>query len=209
LVREQVNAQHAGNERYAPQETGQPLPALDRSLMLTVADEGASFDSSLAVDDLKHQIRSTKSAATEVKERQAQKWYVEGFIEAGFEMRRHQCADAAMKVYGLCHRRSRQLYDLTLLEIRRILYTETKHSPVIVAQLQRSKNDALLRFSNFCTPEEFLKLVALMRDLPASLVTLIKPANQSPIRAGNWPAVRENLELILEGDPRATKLFAA
>ena len=78
--------------------------------------------------------------------------------------------DAAMKVYGLSHRRARQLYDLTLLEIRRVLYAETKHSPVIRAQLQRSKDAALLRFINFLTAQEFGKFVNLMHPSPLSVL---------------------------------------
>ena len=122
-------------------------------------------------------------------------------------MRRHEVSDAAMKVYGLTNRRSRQLYDLTLLEIRRLLYTETKHSPVPRARLARSKSAWLVRYTNFCTAEEFAKLITLMHGLPPSLVVLVEPCNESRIRAGNWQAVRENLWLVLEGDPQATPLF--
>ena len=117
-------------------------------------------------------------------------------------MRRHQCADAAMKVYGLSPRQSRQLYDLTLLEIRRTLWDETKHSPVTRAQLGRSKNRWVTRFANFLTPEEFTKFAVLMRGLPPSLVVLVKFCNEGKIRAGAWPALRENLRLVLEGDPQ-------
>ena len=45
-----------------------------------------------------------------------QKWYVESFIDGAFELRRHQCADAAMQVFGASHCCSRELYDLTMLE---------------------------------------------------------------------------------------------
>ena len=45
-----------------------------------------------------------------------QKWYVESFIDGAFELRRHQCADAAMQVYGASHYRSRESYYLTMLE---------------------------------------------------------------------------------------------
>ncbi|HEX4201506.1 MAG TPA: hypothetical protein VHY59_08310, partial [Chthoniobacterales bacterium] len=43
-----------------------------------------------------------------------QKWYVESFIDSAFSLHRHSCANAAMKVYGLSHKRSRQLYEFDL-----------------------------------------------------------------------------------------------
>ena len=62
---------------------------LDEVLIASTPDTKADFDSTLAVDDLKHQIRSVKSPCTRQSEREAQKWYVESFIDAGFGMRRH------------------------------------------------------------------------------------------------------------------------
>jgi hypothetical protein len=47
-----------------------------------------------------------------------------------------------------------------------------------------------------------------MRDLAPYLVILVRPANAAEIKAGKWEAVRENLELILNGTPEATPLFA-
>ena len=44
------------------------------------------------------------------------------FCEDGFSQRRHQCANTAMTVYGLSHSRSRELYDLIMLEVRRAMY---------------------------------------------------------------------------------------
>jgi hypothetical protein len=46
-----------------------------------------------------------------------------------------------------------------------------------------------------------------MRDLAQSLVVLVKPANEAGIRAGQWAAVRENVELILGRNPGAAPLF--
>ena len=45
-----------------------------------------------------------------------------------------------------------------------------------------------------------------MKDLASFLLILMKPANESRIRAGDWPSVRENLQLILRGNPEATPL---
>jgi hypothetical protein len=182
-------------------------PALDRTFALNLPDQERDFDSTVALDDMVHQIRSIKSSCTDSFEREAQRWYVESFIDAGFEMRRCECADAAMKVYGLSHRRARQLYDLTLLEIRRALWNEKKHSPVDLEQLRGTKGLPLLRYTNFLTPAEFSKFCLLMKDLAPYLVVLVKPGNETRIRAGQWDAVRENLRLILEGMPEATPLF--
>jgi hypothetical protein len=52
----------------------------------------------------------------------AQRWFIDTFTAEGFEAVRHQCANAAMAVYGLTHSRSRELYDLSILEVRRVLY---------------------------------------------------------------------------------------
>jgi hypothetical protein len=183
-------------------------PPLDKTLLLTWPDERAAHESRVAIDDLAHQIRGIKSVQEGQAEREAQKWYVESFIDAGFELRRHECADAAMKVYGLTHRRSRQLYDLTLLEIRRALWEETKHASVSRERLCGTKGLPLARYWNFLSPVEFTKFCCLMRDLAPYLVILVRPANAAGIKAGDWNAVRENLELILNGTPEATPLFA-
>jgi hypothetical protein len=153
------------------------------------------------------QIRSIKLPCTLPAERAAQKWYVESFIDSGFELRRHEVSDAAMTVYGLSHRRSRDLFDLTLLSIRQTLWNETKHREVEPNGLKGTKGTPLLRYTNFLTKEEFSKFVNLMRDLAPSLVVLVKPANEARIRAGEWDAVRENLLIVLNGDPAAVSLF--
>jgi hypothetical protein len=181
---------------------------LDKVLVDTKADEKANLNSAIALDDLAQQIRSIKSPCTLDAERQAQKWYVESFIDSAFSLHRHSCANAAMKVFGLSHKRSRQLYDLTLLEIRRVLWDECRHQPIGQAKLRGTKGRLLLRYTNFLTPPEFTKFTTLMRDLAPALVLLVKPGNQAQIRAGQWAAVRENLELILNGIPAATLLYA-
>ncbi|PWT83899.1 MAG: hypothetical protein C5B58_05735 [Acidobacteria bacterium] len=122
-------------------------------------------------------------------------------------MRRHECSDAAMAVYGLSHRRSRQLYDLTILSIRQTLWNETVHREVDSNRLAGTKGLPLLRFRNFTTKDEFSKLVGLLRDLAPSLIILVRPTNEARIRAGHWDAVRKNLVIVLEGDPEATPLI--
>jgi hypothetical protein len=184
--------------RYAP---------LEEEFAAEIRDGDADLDSALAVDDLIHSIRAIRSPCTDHYERAAQRWYVESFIDAGFEMRRCECADAAMKVYGISHKRSRELYDLTLLEIRRALWEEKKHDPIDKECLHGTKGVPLLRYTNFLTEAEFTKLVILLKNLASFLVILVKPENAARIKAGEWVAVRENLELILNGNPKATPLF--
>jgi hypothetical protein len=88
-----------------------------------------------AIDDLVHRIRSNaRTTLTDALELSAQRWYVESFTEDGFESRRHQCANAAMAVYNLSHGRSRELFDLTMLEVRRILYDDLKRREPIIAR---------------------------------------------------------------------------
>jgi hypothetical protein len=182
-------------------------PSLDKTLLSTVMDESAALDAQVAIDDLVHEIRGIKSTIELLAEREAQKWYVESFIDAGFELRRHECADACMKVFELSHRRSRQLYDLTLLEIRRALWDQTTHVPVTRGELKGTKGLPLTRYSNFLTRAEFSKFVLLMKDLAPYLVILVRPTNAGRIKSGDWPAIRENLGLILNGIPEASPLW--
>ena len=91
--------------------------------------------------------------------------------------------------------------------IRQALWDQTKHAALTPGQLRGTKGVALIRYSNFLTPEEFSKLAVLMKDLAPTLVILVRPANAAGIKCGNWKAVRENLELILNGIPEASPLF--
>jgi hypothetical protein len=85
------------------------------------------------IEDLTHRIRvGVKTTVTDPGEVAMQRWYVDSFIDGAFELRRHQCADAAMAVYNLSHGRSRELYDLTILEVRRVLYDDIARRQKIV-----------------------------------------------------------------------------
>lgn len=68
------------------------FPPLDRTMMLTLPDQSADFDSRLAVADLEHQIYSIKSALTGPEERQAQRWLIQSFLDCGFSLLRHETA---------------------------------------------------------------------------------------------------------------------
>jgi hypothetical protein len=64
-----------------------------------------------------------------------------------------------MQVFGLTHRRSRELHDLTLLSIRQTLSDKTKHREVDSDRLKGTKGLPLVRYMNFLTRDEFSKLV--------------------------------------------------
>jgi len=65
-----------------------------------------------------------------------QDWFVASFCEDRFSQRRHQCANAAMTVYGLSHSRSRELYDLIMLEVRRAMYDNLpRRQPIAAGRL--------------------------------------------------------------------------
>ena len=180
---------------------------LDEVLAASTPDERANLGSAIHLADLTTQIRTARSACPLEGERAAQRWYIASSLDSHFEMRRHECSNAAMKVFALSHHRSRQLFDLTLLAVRQVLWAESKHRAVTPGALRGTKQMHLSRFHNFLSPEEFSKFVALMRDLAPSLVLLVRPANAPRIKHGEWSAIRENLQLILESDPAASPLF--
>ena len=130
------------------------------------------------------------------------------FVDAGFTLKRHEAADSVMKVFNLTHRRSRQLYDLTMLEIRRQLIGE-RRLPLITPDLLRgTRSEALARYSRFLTEPDFSRLAILLRELAPSLVFGIRPENICRIRKGDAEATGINLRLILDGKPTAKPLFA-
>jgi hypothetical protein len=159
------------------------------------------------IDDLEHKIRQIKTTCRDPFELEAQKWLVLSFIDAGFRLRRHEMADSAMIAFGLSHARSRQLHDLTLLEIRRELLGERRLSQILPADLAGTKIAALMRYGRYLKPEEFTKLAYLMKDLAPSLVLLVKPENICQMRRHLARAIRENLRLIIYGNLTARPLF--
>jgi hypothetical protein len=166
-----------------------------------------ALGSAEALDDIVYRVRQAKSACRNPYERRAQRWFIESFIDAGFVLRRHEAADAVMQVFSITHARSRQLHDLTMLEVRRQLIGE-KRLPLITPDLLRgTKIQAINRYAKFLSENDFSKLAVLLRDLAPSLVLLMRPENACRIRRGEPEATRNNLRLILDGEPRARPLF--
>jgi hypothetical protein len=190
---------------------GEAWARADRYTEITEA-AGSTIPADIAsrevIADIDHRIRRARSSCVDPFERRAQRWFVESFIDAGFVLKRHEAADSVMKVFGISHPRSRQLHDLTVLEVRRQLIGE-KWLPLITPDLLKgTKLEALMRYAYFLGAADFSKLAVLMRDLAPSLVLAMRPENICGIRRGDPEASRANLRLVLDGEPNARPLFA-
>ncbi len=166
------------------------------------------FDSYGVVDFREKIYAELKSRRRLQCERSAQKWLVASGIDSAFVLRRFEVANAMMKVYGLGHLQSRELYDETQLELRRLFLSERTIRPVEPQDLLHTKGRAFIRFAAYLDSEQFSCLITLMKDLAPRLILLAKPSNIGAISRGEADAIRENLGLILNGDPDAKQLFA-
>jgi hypothetical protein len=164
-----------------------------------------------AIEHIEYLVRSVKTVCELSEELAAQRWYVLSFLDCESRLRRYQCADAAMAVFGLSHARARRLFDLTVLEVRRqvLAGTERRLKPIRVVDICHSKIAALERYAPLLNCEEFTRLCTLLRDLPPTLVLAVRPENAGQIMRGDVGAARENLRIILDGDPVAVPLFQA
>ena len=91
-----------------------------------------------------------------------QRWFVSSFIDERFSQCPDQCGDAAMNVFSLSHGRSRELYDLTMLEVRRVLCDDLPQRPQIPpGRLIGTRGAWMTRFDAV----EFTKFVTLTKDL--------------------------------------------
>jgi hypothetical protein len=148
---------------------------------------------------------------TEPLELGAQRWFVTSFTEDGFACRRHQSANASMVVFHLSHARSREPYDLTMLECRRVLYDDVKRrEPIISGRLYGTRAHWMARYSPLLSASKFTRFAVLMRDLaPYLLLLILNPEKSNRHRADRNPTIgRRNLEAILYGCPNAVPLFS-
>jgi hypothetical protein len=157
--------------------------------------------------EIEYRIRRLRTSCTRRAELSAQRWYVESFIDSGFRLRRHEAADAMMQVYGLDHARSRQLFDLTMVAIRRELISERRLAPVAPVTLRGTKSQALIRYAKILSAQEFTRLAVLLKDVAPSVVYTVKPQNFCAIRNGSAGATMENLGLVLWGSPTDRRLL--
>jgi hypothetical protein len=179
---------------------------LDDDLINTLP---AKSEDRTAADDIAHRIKANaKTTLTGPLELSAQRWYIESFTADGFESPRHECANAAMAVHGLGHSRSRELYDLTMLEVRRVLYDDLKRrEPMIAGRLLGTRCGWMARYRPLLTDSEFTKFVILVRNLSPFILMLIDPASRSRRQDRNPAIGRRNLEWVIHGHPAAKPLF--
>jgi hypothetical protein len=163
------------------------LQPLDDLLLNTLQVNGQEHRE--AVDDIRYRVFHVKTLSLCPFERDAQRWLVKNLLDSNFVFRRHQAADAMTIVYGLSPERSRKLYDITLLSVRRELIEERKLKPIRKEELIGTRAKALLRYKDRLT--EFARLVYLMANLAPAI-----------IETGEF-----TLEEILYGSPLETPLF--
>jgi hypothetical protein len=118
------------------------------------------------------------------------------------------CADAAMGVFQLSHALSRELYDLRMLEVRRVLYGDVRRRDAIIpGRLHGTRLAWMARHAPLLDEDEFTQFVVLMKGLSPFVLLLIDPQNKSR-RQDRCPAIsRRNLEFILDGHPDAVRPF--
>jgi len=93
-------------------------------------------DSRFAVADIESRVFSIKTPCTDPYELQAQRWFANSFLDCEFHIRKHQAANCAMQVFRLDYVRSRWLFDLTLLSIRRELIADRRLTPISPGSLE-------------------------------------------------------------------------
>jgi hypothetical protein len=167
-------------------------------------------DSRDTLEDLSHRIKAgIRTTITDLRELGVQRWYVDSLIAGEFVLRRHQCANAAMSVYQVSHSRSRELYDLTVLEVRRLLYDELpRRQPIAPGRLAGTRAQWMARFQPLLSEAEFTKLFVLARDLSPFVILLVDPSNRNRRTDRSAPVTRRNLEFVINGHPDAVPLFA-
>ena len=113
-----------------------------------------------------------------------------------------------MTVFSLNHGRSRELYDLTMLEVRRVLYDSLPaRLPIAAARLLGTRAAWIARYAPLMNAAEFTKFYTLTRDLGPFVVFLVDSENCSRRQDRNPAIGRRNIEWTLGGHPDATQLF--
>jgi hypothetical protein len=169
----------------------------------------AKSEDRTVADDIAHRIKAgARTTLTDPVELSTQRWYIESFTADGFESRRHECANAAMSVHNVSHGRSRELYDLTMLEVRRVLYDDLKgRQPISAGRLLGTRFAWMACYRPLLSESEFTKFVILARNLSPFVLVLIDPESRSRRLDRNPTIGRQNLLWIINGHPSATPLF--
>jgi hypothetical protein len=167
------------------------LCPLDDVLANTLCTNG-EVTSCECMDDIMHRLSGIQTVFTETREIAAQRWLLANLIMDGFCYRRWQAGDALSLVFALPPRRSRQIYDATVLEARRVLLGERKIPSTLGYNLSGTRGLALMKFKSQLSPQDFSRLCFIMRNL----------APQALIGSGLY-----SLTEILNGSLRARPLF--
>ena len=78
------------------------------------------------------------------------------------------------------HSRSRELYDMTMLEVRRVMYDDLfARQPIPAGRLLGTRCGWLARYQPLLTPEESTKFVTLMKNLSSFVILLVDPSNHT------------------------------
>jgi hypothetical protein len=137
----------------------------------------SEVESKHAVEDIAYRVRSgVKTTIENSTERDVQRWLVDSFIDASFAQCRCACADAAMAVHGVNYNRSRELYDLTMLEVRRVLYHDIERREPICALTRRGRVHEI----RHADAKSFPVFTSDYRPGFPQPTTRPKPADQSP-----------------------------
>jgi hypothetical protein len=141
---------------------------LDDCLLNSLSVNGA--DHRHAVADIHYRIMNIRTISACPFEQEAQRWLVRNLVESNFIFRRHECADSMSIVYGIAPNRSRKLFDVTVLSVRRALLGERKFKPVKVSELVGTRAKALVRYRDRLSSQEFARLVYLMKNLAPAII---------------------------------------
>ncbi len=155
------------SSKFTPLECNGEKSLLDT---LQAKDDDAEMREDVGVN-----IKKILTTCTIDKEINAQRWLVLSFVESNFSIRRHEAANSMMKVFAISKERSRELYDQTILEVRRQLLQYAKIPTVKVSQIKGTRQKALAAYFKTQGQERFNKLVFLMRG--SSLSANFNPNN--------------------------------
>ena len=180
---------------------------LDETVINSLPENTRSRDGERLEDVADKVRREAKSALCLEEERATQRWYIQSFCVEGFEARRHSCANAAVRAFGLDHGRAREVFDLSMLEVRRVLFDDLKRHKPVISRLRGTHCFWMTKLRPLLSDIEFAKFYWLMRGLSPGTIFLIHPQNRSRRVDRNRPVTRESLLWILDGHPLATRLF--
>jgi DNA-directed RNA polymerase specialized sigma24 family protein len=111
--------------------------------------EGSAPAPDHAVEDLAWRIRGIKTVCPQ-EETEVQRWIIQSIVDsAPTPLMRYEAAQACTFVFGINGRRARQIFDLTLLEVRRALLGPRQSVRFGLAELATTKSRFLIKYSAY------------------------------------------------------------